>query len=291
MELYIGAPHAASIWRKDMDLYLVSTTTLWGLCNEKPVDSGRQELAAPGLHILESFFYVEDWMLPFIDDKAWNFMLDSGAYTFMSKIRSSNKVEKTVGAMDWDDYVRRYADFIIEHNVAKFLELDIDAVVGLSRVEQLRHMLESRTGLQSIPVWHRSRGLDYWRGMAKDYSYIALGGLAIKTITRSEYKYLNPLCDIAHEQGARVHGLGLSPASGLLGYRFDSVDSTNWTMGNRVGYLDIFTGTGIRKVSRPPGTRMKARETAIHNFREWVKYQRYMLHAGWSLPTHQDDDD
>jgi hypothetical protein len=259
-----------------MDVYLVSTTTLHGLCKHKPVDHGRQELGRQGLYILESFYYVKQWMYEFIDSNAWNFMLDSGAFTcIQSKVNTAGT--------DWDNYVRRYADFIIEHGIRLFFELDIDAAVGLARVEQLRNILETRTGRQSIPVWHRARGLDYWRGMVKDYPYVGIGGLAIKNISRKEYKYLNPLCDIAHTEGTKVHALGLSPASGLINYRFDSVDSTNWTIGNRVGYLDFFTGTGIEKVLRPAGKRMQPRETAIHNFREWVKYQRYMLHAGWSL--------
>lgn len=285
--MYVAGPNFASgvTFRKYMKLYVCGPHA----CPEGFIfQAGDQPRK---MYVFESFFYVNKWMFPFIDDKVWNFMLDSGAYTFISKSGGYEKLKTATGTVDWDDYVRRYADFIIEHDVAKFLELDIDAVVGLSRVEQLRHMLESRTGLQSIPVWHRSRGLDYWRGMAKDYSYIALGGLAIKTITRSEYKYLNPLCDIAHEQGARVHGLGLSPSSGLLGYRFDSVDSTNWTMGNRAGYVEFFTGSAMRKTDRPKEKQMDARMVALHNLREWLKYQRYMLHAGWSLPTYQDDDD
>jgi len=285
MELYIGGPHAATIWRKDMDLYLVSTTTLWGLCNEKPVDSGRQELAAPGLHILESFFYVEDWMLPFIDDKAWNFMLDSGAYTFMNNSVTRQKYETAAGTVDWDSYVCRYADFILQHDIDKFFELDIDNVVGLKRVEQLRDLLEHRTSRRCIPVWHKARGLANWKATVKEYPYVAIGGIVSGEIKRTQFNYLNAMCDVAHQQGTRVHGLGVSPSKGLEKLRFDSVDSTSWTMGNRAGHLDIFTGTGMRKVSRPPGTRMKAREAAIHNFREWVKYQRYMLHAGWKMES------
>ena len=265
-----------------MNNYLVSTGTLHGLCHHKPVDVGRAKLAEPGLYILESFFYIKDWMFPYIDNKVWNFMLDSGAFTF---IKQETKGGNTGALTNWDNYVCRYADFILEHDISLFLELDIDVAVGLSRVEQLRHTLEARTGRQCIPVWHRSRGLDYWRGMIKEYQYVAIGGLAIKTIRREEYKYLNQLCDIAHETGTRVHGLGFSPTSGITNYRFDSVDSTNWTMGNRAGYLDVFTGTGMRKVPCPVGTRLKTREAAIHNFGEWVKYQRHLVHAAWSLNT------
>ena len=280
MDFYIGAPHGG-IWQTDrkecygdMDLYLATPYS------DRRVYDQTGSYTASNLYILESFYYTQDWMLPYIDNKVWNFMLDSGAFTF---IKQKTKGITIRASTDWDDYVCRYADFILEHDIHLFLELDIDVAVGLSRVEQLRHTLEARTGRQCIPVWHRSRGLDYWRGIVKDYPYVAIGGLAIKDIHRKEYKYLNKLCDIAHETRTRVHGLGFTPASGLTDYRFDSVDSTNWTMGNRAGHIVYFDGKTIQKQPKPDGTKMKAREAAKHNFREWVKYQRYIKHAGWSL--------
>jgi hypothetical protein len=287
MNLYLaGTQSREYAVEKSMNIYLAAIGSGIGAAYLENTDP--KPLAQPGLYILDSFFYVNDWMFPYIDNKVWNFMLDSGAFTF---IKQKSKGITTRASTDWDDYVCRYADFIVEHDVDLFLELDIDVVVGLSRVERLRHTLEARTGRQCIPVWHRSRGLDYWKGMVKDYQYVAIGGLAIKVIHRSEYKYLNQLCDIAHETRTRVHGLGFTPPSGFAKYRFDSVDSTNWTIGNRSGYLDVFTGTGLRKVRCPTGTRLKPRETAKHNFAEWVKYQRYMLHAGWSLTTNGSDHD
>jgi hypothetical protein len=274
MDFYIGAPNS-EIRQIDMDLYLAGP-------NAGNITKGdRAEcFTARRLYILESFYYMVDWMLPYIDNKVWNFMLDSGAFTFIKQKANGGD---TWASTNWDDYVYRYADFILEHDINLFLELDIDVVVGLPRVEQLRQMLEARTGRQCIPVWHRSRGLDYWRRMVKDYQYIAIGGLAINVIHRNEYKYLNQLCDIAHETRTRVHGLGFTPIPGLIDYRFDSVDSTGWTMGNRTGHIMYFDGKTIQKQPKPDGMKMKAREAAKHNFREWVKYQRYMKHAGWGL--------
>jgi hypothetical protein len=250
-------------------------------------DTQPKVLAQPSLYILESFYYVEDWMLPYIDNKVWNFMFDSGAFTFMEQKAPGVKSAIDSDSMQWDDYVRRYADFILEHDIDLFFELDIDVVVGLDRVNKLRDLLEQRTGKRSIPVWHKSRGLENWKQIVKEYDYVAIGGIVSGEIRRAERKFLNPMCDIAHAHNTRVHGLGLSPSerAGLPSYRFDSMDSTIWTMGNRAGHLDIFTGTGMRKVLSPPGTRMKARESAIHNFREWVKYQRYMVHAGWKMES------
>ena len=236
--------------------------------------------STPNLYILESFYYMKDWMIPYINN-IWNFMLDSGAFTFMAG-KKNVKIED----INWNGYVDRYAEFILKHDIELFFELDIDVVVGLQQVEQLRHRLEQRTGRQAIPVWHKSRGLPYWKSLVKDYRYVAIGGIVVGEIKRNEFRFFNPMCDIAHDQQTQVHGLGFSPR-GLKNYRFDSVDSTNWTMGNRSGFVTQFTGTGMSKTPVPTGYRLKAKEAAMFNFREWVKYQRYLLHAGWNMNTSQ----
>ena len=273
MDFYIGAPHS--------EIRKTDRKECYGASDK------RADIA---LCILESFYYVHDWMLPYIDNKVWNFMLDSGAFTFMEQKAHGVKAKIDNASMQWDDYVRRYADFILEHNIDLFFELDIDVVVGLDRVHQLRDLLEQRTGKRSIPVWHKSRGLDNWKQIVKEYDYVAIGGIVSGEIRRAERKFFNPMCDIAHANNTRVHGLGVSPSGrdGLLSYRFDSVDSTNWTMGNRAGHIVYFDGKTIQKQPKPDGTKMKAREAAKHNFREWVKYQRYMKHAGWQMTTSQD---
>jgi len=287
MDFYIGAPYSEirQTDRKecygDMDLYLAIPHS------DRRVYDQTGSYTASNLYILESFYYTQDWMLPYIDNKVWNFMLDSGAFTFMEQKAQGVKAKIDNASMQWDDYVRRYADFILEHNIDLFFELDIDVVVGLDRVHQLRDLLEQRTGKRSIPVWHKSRGLDNWKQVVKEYDYVAIGGIVSGEIRRAERKFFNPMCDIAHDHNTRVHGLGVSPSGrdGLLSYRFDSVDSTNWTMGNRAGHIVYFDGKTIQKQPKPDGTKMKAREAAKHNFREWVKYQRYMKHAGWQMTT------
>lgn len=217
------------------------------------------------IYILESFYYIDDWMLPYIKDY-WNFLLDSGAYTFMSNAKTH---------IDWDEYLERYARFIVENDIKLFFELDIDSVVGIKEVERLRDKLETLTNRKCIPVWHRSRGKDYWLKMATDYDYIAIGGIVSKEIEKKDFRYFPKLIELAAERGARVHGLGFTQLAGLKKYKFHSVDSTAWIYGNRGGFLQKFNGETLIKISAPEGKRMKARETAIHNFNEWVKFQRY----------------
>ena len=219
-----------------------------------------------GLSILESFYYADgwtEWAIP----KLKNFMLDSGAFTFMT----SHK-----GKVDWNDYLRRYADFISKNDVKLFYELDIDSVVGYDKVLEMRRWLERETGKKPIPVWHKSRGKEEFLKMCDEYKYVAIGGIVSKEITRQEYKYFPWFINEAHKRGCKIHGLGFTNLEGIRKYHFDSVDSTSWTAGNRFGAIYRFDGTTIEKFDRKEGQRLTdARAVAIHNFNEWVKFQKY----------------
>lgn len=68
----------------------------------------------------------------------------------------------------------------------------------------MRAMLEKGTGKKCIPVWHKSRGLEEWRKLTKEYDYVAIGGIVTKEIKRKEYKYFSPMLSIAKENVATV---------------------------------------------------------------------------------------
>lgn len=219
-------------------------------------------------YVLESFYYIKndnEWLMkmrPFFKE----FLLDSGAFSFLNTIKK--------GTPDWDRYIEEYADFINKHKVELFFELDIDPIVGLNEVERLRVKLEKLTKKQCIPVWHKSRGLDYWKKMCKDYSYVAIGGLVTKEIESKDYPIFNVLLKIAKQEKCRVHGLGFTNMEGLKKYPFYSVDSTAWLYGNRGGFLYQFSGNGINKV-HPKGMRLIGKPAAVHNFTEWLKFANY----------------
>ena len=122
--------------------------------------------------ILESFYYIQDWQLEYLKKKEL-FLLDSGAFTFMS----NNK-----GEVNWKEYIDRYADFIIKNDVKYFFELDIDVLVGYDKVKELTKYLENKTGRKCIPVWHKSRGIEEWKRLVKEYDYVAIGGIVVKEI-------------------------------------------------------------------------------------------------------------
>jgi hypothetical protein len=218
-------------------------------------------------YILESYFYIKDqseWidkLKPFFK----NFLLDSGAFTYLNGAKAN---------VNWDNYIEQYADFINKHNIDLFIELDIDSVVGLKEVERLRIKLENLTNKKCIPVWHKSRGLDYWEQMTKNYNYVAIGGIVTQEIKRTEYDIFKPLLKIAYKNNCKVHGLGFTNLQGLKKYKFYSVDSTAWVYGNRGGYLYKFNGETIIKI-QPKGLRLKSKEGAIHNFSEWLKFSQY----------------
>lgn len=209
--------------------------------------------------ILESFYYADadtERLIPYYGD----FLLDSGAFTFM---------QGKGGSPNWDEYVERYADFIVRNDVQKYFELDIDSVVGYERVKEIRRKLERLTGRPSIPVWHISRGIGDFRRMCDEYSYVAVGGIVSKEIKPDKYPALPPLISEAHKRGAKIHGLGFTALDWLGKCHFDSVDSTAWTTGNRFGYLYYFDGKTMKKKDVPKGHRLgDSRKAALNNYCE-----------------------
>ena len=218
-------------------------------------------------YILESFYAIKkdkrvQEMWPYYGD----YLLDSGAYTFMNSGGNEN----------WEAYIERYADFIVKNNIQKFFELDIDSIVGYDKVKEFRYRLERLTNRACIPVWHVSRGKDEFMRMCEEYSYVAIGGIVTKEITPDKYKYFSIFIKEAHKNKAKIHGLGFTNLALLKKYHFDSVDSTAWTTGNRFGGVYVFDGKSLRKHKRIDGYRISTpRELAKHNFLEWVKFQKY----------------
>ena len=244
---------------KDMNINLVDSY-LWrsyGICERKPLFSRA--------HILMSYAYHDEYMERVIIPTAKSFMLDSGAFTFMA----GGKLP------DWDAYVKEYADFIVRNHLEQFFELDIDRFVGYDRVKDLRAELRDLTGRDPIPVWHRSRGRDEFGQMCQAYDYVAIGGIVANEIRKTDYGCLPPLIEAAHRAGASIHGLGFTNLQWLPKCHFDSVDSSSWTSGNRFGHLWRFDGRTMTKIDRPDGSKVRPRETAVHNFLEWVKFSEW----------------
>lgn len=223
---------------------------------------------------LESFYYADadtERLLPYYGD----FLLDSGAFTFCGTGGfSPNKFE---------EYLEKYADFIVRNNIQKFFELDVDSIVGYKKVLQYREKLERITNRQCIPVWHISRGKEEFLRHCDEYPYVALGGYvaAIKASDPRQKLYVNSypwFISEAHKRGAKIHGLGFTNLQLLPKMHFDSVDSTAWTTGNRFGFIYKFDGKTMQKINVPKGKRLAdSKKVALINYTEWIKFQKYAV--------------
>lgn len=218
-------------------------------------------------YFLESFIYYKDWEKILIQNKD-NFLLDSGAFTYMN----NNK-----GKCNFEEYVKKYADFINKNDIKLFFELDIDTIVELEEVERLRDLLETLTNKKCIPVWHKSRGKDYFINMCKKYDYVAIGGIVTKEIKINEYKYFNWFIKEAHKNNCKIHGLGFTNTNLLSKYKFDTVDSTSWKSGGRFAQIHTFSRNKIEMQVYSKKFRLKDYKSLDkYNFNEWCKYQKYM---------------
>lgn len=174
------------------------------------------------------------------------------------------------------EYIKKYADFINRNNIENFFELDIDSVVGYKKVLEYRKLLEELTNKKCIPVWHKSRGINEFYKMCDKYDYVAIGGIVSKEITKGQYKYFSKLISEAHKRSAKIHGLGFTSLTNLEKYHFDSVDSTSWTLGNRIGAVYKFNGKTMKRFDPPKGKRLvNAKTISLFNYMEWVKFQKY----------------
>lgn len=242
------------------------------LAGQDPTRKDKQENMRKSLapFILESFVQVTPDSTKLLKYYPF-YMLDSGAFSFMQGTKQYTKADFTA-------YVDKYIAYINANNIGHFFEMDVDSLLGYQKVLELRKYINSGTGKKCIPVWHRSRGKYEFEKMCEEHDYVAIGGLALKTINRSEYHVLPKLIVEAHRRKAKIHGLGFTNLKWLPRCHFDSVDSTSWLAGCRFGFLDKFNGRSIVRIHRPKGTKLKSsRDAAIHNFREWVKFQKWAV--------------
>lgn len=241
-----------------MNLYLSGLTTLKN--DLKNVDLKK-------INALESFVSISKTFAEYIPSFK-NFLLDSGAFTFMRR-RNSN--------MDFDMYAEKYAEFVKMNNIKLYFELDIDSIVGLDKVEGLRNRIENIVGYKCIPVWHKSRGREYFIDMCKEYDYVAIGGIATKELPISLYERLFPwFIMMAHENKTKIHGLGYSFIDGLKKYDFDSVDSTTWLSAKYGKLYQYYFGRMKYMEGRKNCQRIKnTMDGHIHNLKEWVKFSEY----------------
>lgn len=236
-------------------------------------------------YVLESFQYLRSinnenlkkFMGYIKSNKCKMFLLDSGAFTYMEKI----KTDKNLSASQFEKYVDDYIDFINKWDIEYFFEMDIDVVVGLEKVEEYRKRIEEGTGKKTIPVFHRERGKDYFIKMCKEYDYVAIGGLVGTGYSKKHHKYLQWFVETAHQYNTKIHGLGFTSVEGLKRYNFDTVDSTSWLSGSRFASFVRWNPIEkkLEKIDKPENRRMKKgayKKIDTVAGREWIKFGNYL---------------
>lgn len=248
-----------------MRIFLASTTT--GMSVEL---RDRTVKACQPLYMLETFFNGEKSCLKAMNDVGNdNFLLDSGAFSYMNGA--------TVTLEEMEKYVERYIQFIIKYDIKYYFEIDVDNIFGIEMVEHWRRRMEKRTGRQCIPVWHKGRGVEYWKRMCREYPYIAIGGLVFH-VKQQEYAALKGLLRYANQKGVKVHGLGFTKTKTLHEYGWYSVDSSSWNVAAARGQMMYYFKNGVmtqRKVNKD-GQRVIIEKLIAHNMVEWAKYQKFM---------------
>ena len=226
-------------------------------------------------YILETFFNGEKYCKNALADVGTdNFLLDSGAFSYMSGAKCSK--EQMLA------YAEEYAEFIKQNKISQYFELDVDTIFGIDFVEDIRRQIERRTNTQSIPVWHKGRGVEYWKKMCKDYEYVAIGGLVFH-VKKAEWPLIYKLVKYAADRGVKVHGLGFTKTKELYNWPFYSVDSASWTKAAARGQqCHEFNGSYIEAHRIDgKGHKISLSKLVMHNGIEWCKYQRHMDSIRW----------
>lgn len=198
------------------------------LCRERPL-----------LWNLMSYYYIgkDETYAEMIRDSSELVLIDSGAHSF----QKGKKV-------DWIEYTKRYADFIVRFDrdsVLGYFEMDVDNVLGYERVLELRQLLHERTGMPDkiIPVWHKNRGIAEFKKMCADRAGRIIAITGFKNEDIRDEQYLMFLKE-AKKHGCKVHCLGMTRRKILDKVPFDYVDSSTWAQSALYGRV------GGRKVSK-----------------------------------------
>jgi len=231
------------------------------------------------MFVLCSFAYWKDSFLPY-QQKCKDFLLDSGAFTIMDSAIKRNLKGQAKKQFDPMEYTRKYANFVKERGIDKFIEMDIEAAYGVDVYKDCLHCLQDITGKDPVPVWHRWRGWDYWCELVKKHNFVCIGD-ASNHISKQGYKYFKPFLDKAHESGCKVHGLAITQLDFLRFLPFDSVDSSTWSVVYRFGQVKVFDGHSLRIINcerknLPEGKELDAYKAGGLVLDSWISLQKYL---------------
>lgn len=214
-------------------------------------------------YILCSFYYLKQDVFKKILAKSELMIIDSGAHSF----QKGKKV-------DWVEYTKKYAQWIRENDCPKivgYFEMDVDNIIGYSKVIELRKILESSSN-KIIPVWHKNRGIEEFKKMCHEYAGKVVAITGFKNEDIKDEQYISFL-KYAHSCGCKVHCLGMTRKKILDSVPFDFVDSSSWKQ------QAIYGRIGGRKVSKEFSKQSRWKVMA-ESFKHGIKMQEY-YHKKW----------
>ena len=218
---------------------------------------------------LMSFYYVQGKVpiAEYIRDHSEEILIDSGAHSFQFGIKT-----------DFAEYTKKYAEFIKKYdrpNVIGYFEMDIENIIGMDKVLELRKYLEGATD-KIIPVWHKGRGIDDFCEMCEKYAgkVVAIGGFRGTDIRDDQYLMF---LKHAKKYGCKVHCLGMTRKAVLDKVPFDYTDSASWHMHSIYG--TPYTDDRSKKFARAR-TRDARSEQELFNYCQGIKLQEH-YHRKW----------
>lgn len=217
-------------------------------------------------YYLQSYYYLRG-REPLYKDVSLR-MIDSGAFSFFFSGRAMPA---------WEEYTDEYADFVAKIGAERYVEMDVDRIVGYPKVLELRRRLERKTGRPPIVVYHKGRGKEAFIEACKHYPRVAVGCTTANEWSDKELEQFLPYAiQTAHRHGSKIHGLGFTRLASIARLHFDSVDSSSFLMGNRNGTVYRFVNGQLTHSAPPPGHRIKDHYAlARHNLTEWCKFQAW----------------
>ena len=172
-------------------------------------------------------------------------IIDSGAYSLM--------VQKTTPTVsDCERYKDKYVKWINRNRDYIFaaVELDLDKVVGKSRVDQWREKI-FRPLSEKVPIifvfHHQVHPPEYWTYLCRTHPYIGIGSTQGGTLNAPLIKRM---LNEARDYLAKVHGFGFTASTEIQDYSFYSIDSTTWLSSSMYGATLIFNGRTISSFSK-----------------------------------------
>ena len=228
------------------------------------------EILIQNTHILQSFAYNFNGVEKYYNE-CKSILLDSGAFTIMNAKNKKDNFNPL-------EYTKKYAKHIKDNNIDLFFEMDIEGVYGFEVYRDCLHCLQDITGKEPIYVFHKWRGLNYFKELVKQKNYIALGDVSVGSGSREIYKFFSWFINEAHKNNCKVHGLAFTTLNDLNYMNFDSVDSSSWTSGSRFAHPFRFDGHKMKTYNCKRNNERQLTHNSIirrHDYLEWKKLSQY----------------